>query len=60
MFQGMLQQPSRVRVRIDAPPWKRDHIGAVGRFYGTYRGCTNSEAMEIRGETGSGPNGRST
>eukprot|EP00959_Pyramimonas_sp_CCMP1952_P431953 9046161-Pyramimonas_sp.AAC.1 len=56
----MTATPATVRVRLEAPPWKRDHIAACGRFYGTWREkIGNNPAMDIKAETGSG-NGTST
>ncbi len=60
MFANMTATPATVRVRLEAPPWKKDHIWACGRFCGTWRGkIGNNPAMDIKAETGSG-NGTST
>jgi len=37
LFKDMEQQPPHVRVKVEAPDWKRPHISAVGRFHGCWR-----------------------
>ena len=60
LFKDLTQKPSSVRVRLEAPPWKKDHISACGKFYGTWRQHVDGRAaMDIRTDTGSG-NGVST
>ena len=36
MFTSMTSVPTRVRFRVEAPPWKLPHIQAVGRFFGVW------------------------
>ena len=45
--------PHKIRVTVECPPWKRDHVKAVARFCGTWRTQTASQVdVEIRGEIG--------
>ena len=37
LFKDMEQRPPHVRVKVEAPDWKRPHISAVGRFHGCWK-----------------------
>ena len=51
-FTSMLEPLSRLRVRVDAPPWKVPHNQAIGRFYGEW--AKIHPTIYLRGTTGSG------
>jgi len=47
--------PESIKVSVECPEWKRDHVKAVGRFCGTIRSmCTQIgiEVIAVRGEMG--------
>eukprot|EP00959_Pyramimonas_sp_CCMP1952_P253182 5289647-Pyramimonas_sp.AAC.1 len=47
--------PELLKVSVECPAWKRDHVKAVGRFSGTLRSmCTHIgiDAIAVRGEMG--------
>ena len=55
MFVNLATAPATVKVRLEAPPWKKGHIAACGRFYGTWREMIGiNPTMDIKAETGSG------
>ena len=50
---GTALDPHRIRTTVEAPPWKKDHVQAVGRFYGAWKSQTSTlVAIDVRGELG--------
>ena len=51
-------RPDPIKLRVEAPPWKADHISAIGRFHGIWETCILRKcpgtSLRIKGVTGSG------
>ena len=52
LFQDMTAPLPRIRFRVEAPPWKKPHSMAVGRFYGEW--AKMHANVMVKGTVGAG------